>query len=246
MQVNRGVRYSTMLHGGLLLIFIFGLPHFQKEIEHIPSVIPIEILPVDSTSNAQQKITPRIEKPPVPPKVTTPSPPQINRTAPPSVPVTPVKPVDKTSLEEILEKVRKEALTNAEKTPVTENVKQLTTPVSTNAPSSPTPTSAPLSISEIDAIKAQIQKLWNVPNGAKDAQNLIVRLQVKASSDGTVISVKHIGDESRYLSERNFNAAVESAIRAVKQASPLQNLPADRYSSWSEMELVFNPADMAN
>lgn len=105
---------------------------------------------------------------------------------------------------------------------------------------------AQISMSDKDKIKQQIEINWNIPAGVKDAQNLVVELLVTVSEDGTVTSVKHIGNASRYASEPNFRAAVDSAIRAVQRSSPLKDLPAGKFSAWREMELVFNPGDVLN
>lgn len=120
------------------------------------------------------------------------------------------------------------------------------TPQSRSKSDSPFDPNAIMSLSEKDGIRNQIQNNWNVPAGVKDAQNLIVQLMVTVSEDGTVISVKHVGSTSRYNSEPNFRAAVDSAMRAVQRSSPLQNLPSGKYSAWREMELNFNPADVLN
>ena len=34
----------------------------------------------------------------------------------------------------------------------------------------------------------------------------------------------------------------ESAVRAVRQASPIENLPTDRYDIWKEFNMLFNPS----
>jgi hypothetical protein len=48
----------------------------------------------------------------------------------------------------------------------------------------------------------------------------------------------------RYNSDTFYRAAADSAVRATHECSPLKNLPPDKYGSWKEMELTFNPADM--
>lgn len=104
---------------------------------------------------------------------------------------------------------------------------------------------APLSMSEKDAIRSQIAKCWNVPAGAKDAHELIVVLRVQLEHDGSVVNVV-LGDASkaRYAADNFFRAAADSAIRAVRQCSPLQNLPPDKFSTWKDMELTFDPKEM--
>jgi hypothetical protein len=48
----------------------------------------------------------------------------------------------------------------------------------------------------------------------------------------------------RYQSDTIFRAAADSALRAVQLASPLKNLPADKYSSWKDMVVNFDPKEM--
>lgn len=103
----------------------------------------------------------------------------------------------------------------------------------------------PLSISEMDMVRSQVAKYWDVPAGAKDAHNLIVTVDVKLNPDGSVISASiSPGDYARYASDSFFRAAADKAVRAVHMASPLKNLPQDKYGTWKEMEITFNPKDM--
>ncbi len=101
-----------------------------------------------------------------------------------------------------------------------------------------------VSISEKDAIMSQFAKCWSPPIGAKDAANLVVLLNAKYAPNGAVIKVE-LADESRarYNSDSFFRSAAESAIRAVKQCTPLVNLPAN-YNIWHYMELKFDPKNM--
>jgi hypothetical protein len=103
----------------------------------------------------------------------------------------------------------------------------------------------PLSLSEKDAIKGQISKCWNVPAGAKDAQDLIIVLRAQYQKDGSLINVA-LADKSksRYASDSFFRAAADSAIRAVRMCTPLHNLPPDKYETWRDMEMTFDPKEM--
>jgi hypothetical protein len=99
-----------------------------------------------------------------------------------------------------------------------------------------------LSMSEIDAVRRQIEGCWNIPAGAKDAKNLIVELHVQLNADGSVRAVA-ITDQSRLQSDNFFRAAAESAARAVYECAPL-HLPADKYSQWQDMILNFDPSQI--
>jgi outer membrane biosynthesis protein TonB len=106
------------------------------------------------------------------------------------------------------------------------------------------PLGAQLTVSEKDLVIQQIQECWNVPAGAKDAQNLIIDIHIDVAPDRTVTSVQ-IVDQSRYNADQFFRAAADSARRAVQnpRCSPLK-LPADKYDQWKSITLSFNPKDV--
>lgn len=107
--------------------------------------------------------------------------------------------------------------------------------------------SAPqLTLSEKDAIRAQIERCWIVPAGARDAESLVVEIRVFLNPDGSLLKPPEIVDGER-MSEPGqefFRAAAESARRAVQKCNPLRNLPIAKYQSWREIELTFNPREM--
>jgi len=99
-----------------------------------------------------------------------------------------------------------------------------------------------LTASQIDAIRHQLQQCWNVPAGARDAANLVVEIAVRLNRDG---SVRHaeIATTER-MDDSFYRAAAESALRAVRICSPLEGLPVEKYESWREMRLTFDPEQM--
>lgn len=101
-----------------------------------------------------------------------------------------------------------------------------------------------LSVSEEDAFRAQIEKCWNVPVGARDVENIIVELFMVINPDRTLRDAR-ITDQARYNTDTFFRAVADSALRAVKSplCSPFQ-LPPDKYDSWNRMTVTFNPKDM--
>jgi hypothetical protein len=104
--------------------------------------------------------------------------------------------------------------------------------------------SRPLTISEIDLVRQQIAGCWNLPAGAKDAENLVIEIWVAMNPDGTVRQAK-IQQQARLQSDSFFRAAAESARRAVlnKRCQPFK-LPPQKYDRWKTMTLVFNPKEM--
>lgn len=103
--------------------------------------------------------------------------------------------------------------------------------------------SVPMTMSEIDAIRYQIQQCWSIPAGARDAENLVVRIKVFLNSDGSLSKAPEIVGGNG-ASDPFYRTAAESARRAILKCSPLKNLPAAKYARWREITLTFNPRDM--
>jgi colicin import membrane protein len=98
-----------------------------------------------------------------------------------------------------------------------------------------------LSQSEMDALRGQIQRCWNVPAGAMEAEGLKVSIQFRLDPSGAIEGSPEIisGGGSAGV-ER---AAAESARRAVLQCAPY-NLPADKYDVWADVIVHFDPSEM--
>ena len=101
-----------------------------------------------------------------------------------------------------------------------------------------------LTISEIDLVRQQIARCWNLPAGAKDAHEMVVDLRVLMNPDGTVSNAQ-IENQAQMALDPFFRAMAESALRAVlnPNCSPLK-LPPEKYENWKEMSLQFNPKEM--
>jgi hypothetical protein len=102
----------------------------------------------------------------------------------------------------------------------------------------------PMTVSEIDEVRRQIERCWNVPAGARDAGDHIVTIRVEMSPDATPRSAIVLNETST-RGNAFHRAAAESALRAVlnPRCHPFR-LPVDKYERWKTMTLVFNPKDM--
>jgi outer membrane biosynthesis protein TonB len=100
-----------------------------------------------------------------------------------------------------------------------------------------------LTMSEIDFIRRQYIDCWNPPAGARDAQNLVVLINVDYNPDGSVRRAE-IADTAR-MSDTFYRTAAESALRAVlnPRCNPLKAPPA-KYDLWKSVTLSFNPKDL--
>jgi outer membrane biosynthesis protein TonB len=101
-----------------------------------------------------------------------------------------------------------------------------------------------LAASEVDLIREQIARCWNVPAGARDAKDLVVEIRVAVDPDGTVRQAT-IVDQARLGSDPFFRAAAESARRAFFNplCRPLR-LPPDKYAIWKDLVVDFSPKDI--
>ena len=70
-----------------------------------------------------------------------------------------------------------------------------------------------MTVSELDAIRRQIEACWNLPVGARDAENLVISIAVVMNPDGTVRRAE-IVDRARMARDPIFRAVAESALRA--------------------------------
>jgi hypothetical protein len=101
-----------------------------------------------------------------------------------------------------------------------------------------------LTITQEDAIKAQIFKCWNIPIGLPYNENLTVRVNIKLNPDGSLIS-SEISDQARMnaAGQTYYKILAESALRAVKLCNPLK-VPSTDYEKWREMQLNFDAKEM--
>ena len=102
----------------------------------------------------------------------------------------------------------------------------------------------PLSISEMALIKQQIEKHWNIPIGAQNLDQVRVILYIALKKDGSVEEVRVVDKICNNISNTICQALADSAVRAVWQASPIENLTEERYSTWKEIKLGFDPSKM--
>ena len=101
-----------------------------------------------------------------------------------------------------------------------------------------------LSLSEEDALKAQIFGCWSIPLGLPYNENLLVRIKLQLNPDGTV-SQSEILDHARMNKPGQgfYKVLAESALRAVKLCQPLR-VPSTGYERWKELQLNFDAREM--
>jgi outer membrane biosynthesis protein TonB len=260
----RGLSYSLLLHSAMLVLLGVGLPVlFPDDRDLQPIAISVEVLPISEISNVPKRQLPEKKEEPKPkpsPKKEPPKPKPTVKETPKPEPVAPPKPAEKAE-----KKPAPKPKETAKSKPKKEDAfDQLLKDLSDSSdssdaketPKNPTQNSAksksdrydptiPLSISEKDAIRSQFAKHWRLPAGVRDDYTLRVEVRILVNRDG---SVKQAGIAShqagRYARDPIFRAAADSALRAVKLASPLSGLSPDKYSTWKDMVVNFDPKEM--
>jgi colicin import membrane protein len=100
---------------------------------------------------------------------------------------------------------------------------------------------AQLSLSELDALRARLTQLWNLPAGAKDPQELVVQGRIKLKPDATLAAPPTVLNNGKTAL---FLAARDSAIRAILRGQPFDMLRPEHYEQWKDIEITFDPRDM--
>jgi len=105
-------------------------------------------------------------------------------------------------------------------------------------------TTTGLTLSEEDALKAQIFGCWSIPLGLPYDENLLVRIKLKLEPDGSVVKTE-ILDHARMNKPGQgfYKVLAESALRAVKLCQPLR-VPSTGYERWKDLQLNFDAREM--
>ena len=101
-----------------------------------------------------------------------------------------------------------------------------------------------LTLSEEDALRAQIFGCWTVPLGLPYDDDLLVRIKLELKQDGTIRRSEILDHERMNRPGQKFyKILAESALRAVRICQPLR-VPQTGYEKWKNIQLNFNPTEM--
>tara|TARA_B100000941_G_scaffold160893_1_gene114451 strand:- start:1501 stop:2259 length:759 start_codon:yes stop_codon:yes gene_type:complete len=101
-----------------------------------------------------------------------------------------------------------------------------------------------LTLSEEDALRAQIFGCWSIPLGLPYDENLLVRIKLQLKRDGTIMKSEILDHERMNRPGQTFyKILAESALRAVRICQPLK-VPPTGYEKWKNIQLNFNPTEM--
>lgn len=255
--------YSLGLHMLVLAASLVALPQLRDPLDAIPPPVIVDIVKISDITN----LPPPPNRPPAPkpvierealpaPVPTPPPPPPKAEPAPAPTPAPAPKP---TATPEAKPPEKKPKTENNDFDSVLKTVEKFKPAAATPEPAATTPVpetksyapgqgfipSLPISISEIDALRQQIGKCWNLPAGARNPEELVVEVWVALNPDGTLQQAKVIDNSGRASRDPFYRAAAEAALRALlnPRCQPLK-LPPEKYHQWQTMTINFDPRYM--
>ncbi|MBT4020195.1 MAG: energy transducer TonB [Alphaproteobacteria bacterium] len=219
-----------------------------------PVVVPKPKPKVEPVEKAKVPPKPRWKPKPPPKPVVKKAPPK-PKAKPKPVDVAKAKPKKKTKqfdlkrIAALLDKAKKEDIPEVKQAPkkTFDQVKppELEQPKVVSATAERQDFGQPLTISEVDAVKAKIETCWSMPGGAKGAENFVVRIQFALNPDGSFRGAPKIIDQGSHAGNEVFyRTASEAALRAVQKCEPYDMLPRAKYKRWQDMEMTFDPKEM--
>jgi hypothetical protein len=97
-----------------------------------------------------------------------------------------------------------------------------------------------------DALLSQMRECWNVPVGAPNPEQLIVQVRIFLAQDGSLAQPPQLEPATRAAAAANpyMRTAAEAALRAINVCEPYKHLPEDKYDTWREIVMTFDPSKM--
>ncbi len=98
-----------------------------------------------------------------------------------------------------------------------------------------------MSANELDAMRARLMQLWSPPAGVQNPEQLVVRVRIQLTREGKLASNPVVVSRG---SGTLYDAARESALRAVYRGQPFDMLSPANYEIWKDVEITFDPREM--
>ena len=266
--MTKSLIYSITFHSIMILITFLTLPFMLREPVELPPIVSVELIQISDKTNIPyapkaRKIIEETKKKEEERVVSEQAPPAAKaKEKPDRIPLPNEKKEEKQIVkkkqnpEEIKPQIRqssefekKEVVdTNQiaaliDKAKEEEAVKQKKTNKITQS-SQKNSFASGLTLSQEDALRAQIFGCWSVPLGLPYDEDLLVRIKLKLKKDGTILK-SEILDHQRMNrpGQKFYKVLAESALRAVRLCQPLK-VPPTGYDKWKELQLNFNPTEM--
>ena len=265
--MTKSIFLSTIFHILIISLSVISFPYMLKKPIDLPPIISIELIQISDITNIPyapkaRKILEKIKKEKervvseqAPPKI-------VKKEKPDAIPLpkdakkkkkiktkkqnpkkieTEIKQVSEFEKKELFDPDQIAALIDKSKVETAETMRKSDKP--TQSQDKNFITSA-LTLSEEDALKAQIFGCWSIPLGLPYNENLLVRIKLKLKSDGTVIKSEILDHVRMNTPGQGFyKVLAESALRAIRLCQPLR-LPTTGYERWKDIQLNFDANEM--
>ena len=265
--MSKSILLSSAFHALIIILTIFTLPFVAKKPLDLPPLISVELIQISEKTNIPfapkaKKIIEKIKEEEkklvseqAPPKKVKKIKPeaipmpdqkvekikQLDDKQNPEVEDTKVKQVSEFEKKEIFDPTNIAALIDKSK----ENLAE--TDIKSNKITQSQDKSlnnVGLTLSEEDALKAQIFGCWSIPLGLPYNENLMVRIKLKLKPDGTIIDSEILDHARMNKPGQNFyKVLAESALRAIQLCQPLR-VPSTGYERWKDLQLNFDAREM--
>ena len=266
--MNRSIILSSVFHIFIIILTAMSLPFLSKKAIDLPPIVSVELIQISEKTNIPfapkaKKIIEKVKEKEkklvseqAPPK-------KVKKKKPDSVPMpeddvkkvekikddtqnpekidNEIKQVSEFEKEELFDPNNIAALIDKSKEEAASDINKID---KVTQDQSKNFENTGLSLSEEDALKAQIFSCWSIPLGLPYNENLLVRIKLELEPDGSV-SKSEILDHARMNKPGQgfYKVLAESALRAVKLCQPLR-VPTTGYERWKELQLNFDAREM--
>jgi len=265
--MNKSIFLSTIFHILIISLSVMSFPYMLKKPIDLPPIISIELIQISDITNIPyapkaKKILEKIKKEKervvseqAPPKI-------VKKEKPDAIPLpkdakkkkkiktkkqnpkkieSEIKQVSEFEKKELFDPDQIAALIDKSKVETAETTRKSDKLTQSQEKNSIT---SGLTLSEEDALKAQIFGCWSIPLGLPYNENLLVRIKLKLKSDGTVIKSEILDHVRMNTPGQGFyKVLAESALRAIRLCQPLR-VPTTGYERWKDLQLNFDANEM--
>ena len=266
--MNRNIFVSFGLHAFLVIITAMSLPFLAKKPVDLPPIISVELIQITDKTNIPfapkaKKIIEKVKEKEkklvseqAPPK-------KIKKQKPDVIPLPDkkIKKIEKikdekqnpekveTEIKQISEFEKKElfdtnsiaALIDKSKIESAETTKKsdkITQDQDRNIEN------MKLTLSEKDALTAQIYGCWSIPLGLPLSNDMLVRIELDLNPDGSIEKMEMLDHvKMNTPGKEKFRTLADSVRRAVQLCNPLR-VPTTGYERWKNMILNFDATEM--
>jgi outer membrane biosynthesis protein TonB len=260
-----GLAVALLLHAAIVATTLFSWQHHLDIADETPPVVPVDLVTVAARTNIAPTVERMLKPKPAddvkPPQLQTPvptptPPPPQTETAPDQAPTPkPVELKPAPAAKPVPETAAKPAKPDKKK-PTTDDFSALLNKLTAPATAPRNAHVADRTVKGvgamnastmdlIDALRNAITPCWNPPVGAPHPERLVVTFELFLNPDGSVAQPPQLSSDSASAAAGDpfVRAAAEAARRAIYTCAPYK-LPGDKYGTWRDITIDFDPRKM--